>query len=119
VSSSGHSSGVHDIGDMAALPLLLLVLCAVGFVLMPPMLAVSRHFEHEADRFGLELTHDNHTCATVFVEFVRHDLSYPRPSAVVQLLRASHPSIAERIEFCNSYHPWLEGDAERYSGYFK
>lgn len=113
------SSGVRDLGDMAALPLLVLVLSTIGFVLMPPMLAVSRHFEHEADRFGLELTHDNHTCATVFVEFVRHDLSYPRPSAVVQLLRASHPSIAERIEFCNSYHPWLEGDAERYSGYFK
>ncbi len=119
LSKTKGSSGVHEIGDMASLPLLVLVLSAVAFLLMPPMLAVSRHFEHEADRFGLELTHDNHTCATLFVEFVQHDLSYPRPAALVQWLRASHPSIAERIEFCNEYHPWLEGQAGRYDGYFK
>jgi Zn-dependent protease with chaperone function len=116
---SSSLSGVREIGDMASLPLLVLVLSVVGFLLTPPMLAVSRHFEHEADRFGLELTHDNHTCATVFVEFVQHDLAYPRPATLVQLLRASHPSIAQRIEFCNTYHPWLEGEAGRYAGYLK
>jgi Zn-dependent protease with chaperone function len=113
------SSRVRELGDIAALPLLALLLSAAAFLLMPPALAMSRHFEHEADRFGLELTHDNHTCATVFVKFVQHDLSYPRPSALVQFLRGSHPSIAERIDFCNSYHPWLQGDAGRYSGYIQ
>jgi Zn-dependent protease with chaperone function len=104
---------------MAALPLLVLLLGAATFLLTPPMLALSRHFEHEADRFGLELTHDNHTCATVFVKFVQHDLSYPRPSALVQFFRGSHPSVAERIDFCNSYHPWLQGQDGRYSSYFR
>jgi STE24 endopeptidase len=112
-------SDVREIGDIAALPLLALLLSAAAFLLTPPMLAVSRHFEREADRFGLELTHDNHTCATVFVKFVQHDLAYPRPSALMQWFRASHPSIAERIDFCNSYHPWLEGREGRYSSYLK
>jgi Zn-dependent protease with chaperone function len=116
---SSRYSDVRELGDMASLPLLVLVLSVAAFLLMPLMLAVSRHFEHEADRFGLELTRDNHTCATVFVEFVQHDLAYPRPSAVVQFLRASHPSIAERIEFCNTYHPWAQGAAGRYSRYIK
>ncbi len=113
------SSQVRDLSDMAALPLLVLLLGAATFLLTPPMLALSRHFEHEADRFGLELTHDNHTCATVFVKFVQHDLSYPRPSALVQFFRGSHPSVAERIDFCNSYHPWLQGQDGRYSSYFR
>jgi STE24 endopeptidase len=116
---STRHSGVRELGDIASLPLFALVLSVFSFVLMPAMLAVSRHFEHEADRFGLELTHDNHACATVFVKFVQHDLAYPRPSAVVDFFRASHPSIAERIDFCNSYHPWLEGGEERYSRYFR
>jgi STE24 endopeptidase len=116
---SARRSDVRELGDIASLPLLALVLSVFSFLLMPAMLAVSRHFEHEADRFGLELTHDNHTCATVFVKFVQHDLAYPRPSAVVDFFRASHPSIAERIDFCNSYHPWREGGEQRYSRYFR
>ena len=113
------SSGVRELSDIAALPLLVLVLSTVAWLLSPPLLALSRHFEHEADRFGLELTHDNHACAMLFVTYVQHDLSYPNPSPLVQFLRASHPSIAERIDFCNSYHPWLQGAVERYSRHFK
>jgi Zn-dependent protease with chaperone function len=113
------ASGVRELSDIAALPLLVLVLSTVAWLLSPPLLAVSRHFEHEADRFALELTHDSHACAMLFVTYVQHDLSYPNPAPLVQFLRASHPSIAERIEFCNSYHPWLQGDAGRYSSYIR
>ena len=102
-------TGVKEPGDIAALPLLILLFSVFAFLLTPPLLAVSRHFEHEADRFALDLTHDNHTCAMVFVKFIRHDLAYPTPSRLIQILRASHPSAGERISFCNRYHPWLEG----------
>ncbi len=115
----GARTKVHEPDDIAALPLYVLIFGAVVFVLMPPLLAISRHFEHEADRFALEMTHQNHTCAMVFVTFIRHDLAYPRPSPLVQFFRASHPSIGDRIDFCNTYHPWLEGRDGRYSGYFK
>jgi hypothetical protein len=29
---------------------------------------------------------------------------------------ATHPSIGERIEFCNRYHPWTEGKPLVFSG---
>ena len=106
----GTRTGVHELGDFASLPLLMLIFGVLMFLLMPPVLAVSRHFEHEADRFGLEMTHDNHACGMVFVKFVQHDLSYPTPSPLVEFFRASHPSVAERIEFCNTYHPWLKSE---------
>jgi Zn-dependent protease with chaperone function len=114
----GARTGVTVLADIAVLPLLVLIFSFVVFLLTPPLLAVSRHFEHEADRFALEITHDNHDCAMVFVKFIKHDLAYPNPPPLIQWLRASHPSPAERISFCNSYHPWLEGRGGKYSGYF-
>jgi Zn-dependent protease with chaperone function len=116
---SGAHTGVSERDDVAALPLFMLVFNVALFVLMPPLLAVSRHFEREADRFALEMTHDNRTCGTLAVKYMKHDLAYPTPAPVVVFFRASHPPLSERLEFCNTYHPWLEGREELYSGYFK
>ena len=112
-------TGVRALSDIASLPLLILILQGVTLVLAPFPLAVSRHFEHEADRFGLEITRDNHDCATTFVKFVDDALAYPTPGLLYQMWRSSHPPIGERIEFCNSYHPWRDGAPERYTRYFK
>jgi Zn-dependent protease with chaperone function len=77
-----------------------------SFFLTPLAFAYSRHQEHEADRFALEQTLDNHACATAFVKLQRENLSNPRPGPIYKLFRATHPSIGERIDFCNSYRPW-------------
>jgi STE24 endopeptidase len=115
---SGARTGVYERGDVASLPLLMLVFNVAFFVLTPPLLAVYRHFEREADRFALEMTHDNHNCGTLAVKYMKHDLAYPTPSPVAVFFRSSHPPLGERLEFCNTYHPWLEGREERYSRYF-
>jgi len=112
-------SGVANASDIASLPLFMFIFGMVSFVFQPAALAYSRHLEHEADRFGLEITHDNHACATVFAKFVEHDLAYPSPGLLFVLWRSSHPPLAERIEFCNDYHPWLEGKPQRYSRYIQ
>ena len=35
------------------------------------------------------------------------------------LWRGSHPSIAQRIEFFNTYRPWESGDALKYGALFE
>ena len=40
-----------------------------------------------------------------FVKLQEENLSNPRPGLVYKIFRATHPSIGERIDFCNSYHP--------------
>jgi Zn-dependent protease with chaperone function len=110
--------GVADIDDVASLPLLLLLMGVFLLAARPPVLAFVRHQEHEADRFGLEITHDNQACATSFVRFIQHDLAYPTPGAWYVVWRSTHPPLSERIEFCNDYHPWLDGAPERYAQYF-
>jgi Zn-dependent protease with chaperone function len=51
----------------------------VSLVTDPVALATQRHFEHEADRFALEITHDNHAGATAFVIMQQENLAVPRP----------------------------------------
>jgi STE24 endopeptidase len=109
---------VTELGDVASLPLLMLIFGLFVFAFKPALLAYSRRQEHEADRFGLEITRDNHDCATAFAKFTQHDLAYPTPGPLYVLWRSSHPPLAERISFCNNYHPWLEGQIGRYSMYF-
>jgi Zn-dependent protease with chaperone function len=114
----GARLGLQGLHDFAAVPLLLFLFSLATFILTPALLALSRHNEHEADRFSLELTHDNHAAATSFVKMQEDNLANPYPSPVVVFFRSSHPPNGARIEFANDYHPWLEGRPLRYSRHF-
>lgn len=111
--------GFSRLSDVASLPLLLLLLEAFSLVLIPGALAFSRHIEREADRFGLELVQTNRAAATAFVALQEENLGYPRPGMLYTLWRASHPSLADRIEFCNEYQPWEQGEPLRYGRFFR
>jgi Zn-dependent protease with chaperone function len=111
--------GFDQLSDVASLPLILLLVQVAAFVMMPLGLAFSRHLEHEADRFALELTRDNRSAATAFVLLQNENLSNPTPGSLYRLFRASHPSLAERIEFANDYRPWEQGQPLCYGDLFK
>jgi len=98
--------GFDRLSDVASMPVLLMVIEVVALVLSPVVLAYSRYQEHEADQFALEQTHTNHSGALAFVKLQEENLSNPRPGPLYKLFRSTHPSIGERIDYCNSYHPW-------------
>ena len=102
-----------------ALPLILLLVLVVALAGLPIPMAFSRHLEHEADRFGLELTHNNHAAATAFVTLQAYLLGISRPGMIAKLWLFTHPPVAERIEFCNTYRPWETGQPSRYTAYIK
>ena len=97
--------GFEKLSDVASVPLLLMLMQVSNLFLGPPAMAYSRYQEHEADRFALELTEANRAGATAFVKLQTENLSNPRPGWVYKVFRASHPSIGERIDFCNAYRP--------------
>jgi len=111
--------GFDRLDDVASLPLLLLLSGVVSFAVTPVVLVGSRWMEHEADRFGLELTRDNRAAALTFVRLEEQNLDLPRPGLLYQLWRGSHPSLAERIEFANRYRPWSTGGMLRYGHFFR
>jgi STE24 endopeptidase len=102
----GTRMGFDRLSDVASLPLLMLLLSMFSLAITPAALAFSRYHERQADRFGLELTHDNHSAATAFVALQEQNLSIPRPGLLYKIFRASHPPIGERVDFINNYKPW-------------
>ncbi len=111
--------GFDSLSDIASLPLLLLLVSIFSFLTSPIVLAYSRHQEHEADRFALEITRDNHDAAEAFVKLQQENLGIPRPGLLYKVWRSSHPPIGERIDFCNEYKPWKTGQPLVYGRLFK
>jgi STE24 endopeptidase len=111
--------GFSELADVASLPLMLLLFSVVSLVLTPAVLAFGRHVEHEADRFGLEITRDNHDCGTAFAKLQQENLSVPRPGLLYKLWRSDHPPLGERIDFCNEYRPWEKGEPLKYGDKIK
>jgi len=105
VARYSHILRFESLADVASVPLLLLLIQVTSLFLTPAAMAYSRYQEHEADRFALDLTHTNHSGATAFVKLQQENLGNPRPGLIHKIFRASHPSIGERIDFCNGYRP--------------
>lgn len=97
----GDTFGFHQLGDIASLPLLMLLLSVFSLLITPAALALSRHHERQADRFGLALTGDKHAAASAFVALQEQNLAVPRPGPLYKLWRASHPPIGERVDAIN------------------
>ncbi len=106
----------HDWVALAAL-LLLVNVAQVG--LMPLQNAISRHFEHQADVFGLELLHGAvpdapQAAARMFQVLGEANLEEPAPSRFTVFWFYSHPPIDDRIHFALRYDPWSAGQRPRF-----
>jgi len=99
--------------DAAAIPWLLAVSSILAFLLSPVYSGYSRHVEHQADVFGLELTHLNEAMASSFVKFAEDSKADPRPPRFIEWWRYSHPSLGRRIDFVLAYKPWERTSADQ------
>jgi Zn-dependent protease with chaperone function len=115
----GRRFGFDRLDDVASYPLLSVIVGVVALAITPAFLAFDRHVEHEADRFGLELTRDNHAAATAFVKLQTQNLSTPYHSTLYKLWHDGHPPVGERIDFANAYRPWAQGKPLRYGERFE
>lgn len=105
----GRQWGFSEPGDPASVPWLLLIVSVVGFLLSPVISGFSRHLEHNADIFSLELTHLNEPMARAFVKLAEDSKHDPDPNPLIEFWRYSHPPIKKRIDFALSYKPWEQG----------
>jgi STE24 endopeptidase len=90
-------TGVSDIGDEASLPVLALLMTAMGLFVMPVQAAFSRAMERRADRFAVELTRNGAAYARAMEGLAAQSLADPDPSRPVVVMLYSHPPIVERI----------------------
>jgi Zn-dependent protease with chaperone function len=101
--------GFEELHDPAALPLIVLIFSLFWLCVLPLFNWEARHIELEADRFGLELSQQNHAAAELFAGWAHKELAQTRYDLFFTLFRQTHPSLAERIELANAYHPWRDG----------
>ena len=115
----GETWAIRGAGDLAALPVLALLLSIFGFIFTPVFNAYSRHIEHQADQYGLEVIHGLIPDAPVvaahaFQILGEVDLEEPNPSTAVKLWFYNHPSLDERMRFAETYNPSAQGRAPEF-----
>jgi Zn-dependent protease with chaperone function len=110
---------IRGVDDLASLPALLLLLSIFNFVSDPLSNAYSRHVEHQADIYGLEVTHGvipdaGQAAADSFQIEGESYLADPDPNPVDVFLFYDHPPISDRIRLCLTYDPWSTGEPTQF-----
>jgi STE24 endopeptidase len=90
--------GYRSVGDVAAFPLLALILSGFGLVTMPLTNGYSRARERAADAYALTLTGNAPAFVTAMQRLANQNLAEMDPPRWVVLLLYSHPPLAERIQ---------------------
>jgi Zn-dependent protease with chaperone function len=115
----GETWAIRGADDLAGLPVLILLLSVFGFLFTPISNAYSRHLEHQADQYGLEVIHGLVPDAPVvaahaFQVLGEVDLEEPNPSTAVKFWFYNHPPLDERMRFAQTYDPWSQGRAPEF-----
>jgi len=110
---------IREVGDIASLPLFLLVLALLTLAADPIDNAFSRHLEHQADIYGLEVTHglfpnNNQVAAESFQKLGEKSFDYPTPNSLLVLWLYDHPTIQQRVRFSLHYDPWDTAAGPKY-----
>lgn len=106
----GRQWRIRDLADWASFPALMLIASLIGFVAEPISNSFSRHIEHQADVYGLNITSAitpdfQQVAAQSFQSLGEHSLSYPYPSKLMVFWLYDHPDIASRVDFALHFEP--------------
>jgi Zn-dependent protease with chaperone function len=110
---------IRELGDWAALPMIFLIFSISSFFAEPIGNSISRQLEHNADIYGLEVTHginadSQEAGAHAFQVLGEISLVYPYPNRFMTFWYGSHPSIPDRVRFAHEYDPWSKGEPPKY-----
>jgi len=115
----GEAWAIRGPDDLASLPVILLLVSVFGFLFTPISNSYSRHLEHQADQYGLEVIHGLVPDAPVvaahaFQILGEVDLEEPNPSTAAKIWFYNHPPLDERMRFAQTYDPWSQGRAPEF-----
>jgi STE24 endopeptidase len=115
----GEAWQIRGINDLAALPVLMLTLSLLTLIGEPIGNAFSRHIEHQADIYGLEVTHglfpnNSGVAASSFQKLGEKSYDYPNPNPLLVFWTYTHPTIADRVRFSLHYDPWHTPEGPKY-----
>ena len=95
--------GFNSVSNIAALPLLFLIIATFSLLAAPLSNSYSRHLEAAADEYALSLTDNPKSFINTMTKLADQNLSEAQPSRWVELLSYDHPSYQRRIEYAHHY----------------
>lgn len=95
--------GAAGIADVAGLPLLALLLGALGILTMPVGNALSRRFERQADAAALRLASDPAAMISTMEKLADHNLADRTPHPAIAWWFHGHPPIDARIAAAEAF----------------
>lgn len=111
----GSSWRIASAIDWSSLGLILLLMTMLSFLSEPIGNSFSRHIEHQADVYGIEVVHGivpdtQKTGPAMEQRLGEMWLDYPYPNRFIVFWTYTHPPIADRLKFAAHYDPWQSGD---------
>lgn len=100
----GKSLRLRSTADLAAFPLILLLLSMLMFASSPIEMAVSRMQERSADVFAMEIRGDGAAGISGFQKIAASSLADTNPPWIIHFFTGSHPTIMERMTFFSTYN---------------
>jgi Zn-dependent protease with chaperone function len=105
---------IREFSDLAAVPLLVLLISFFAFVFTPVNNGFSRYVEHQADTYGLEVTHglmpDQKVVAQQAFQILGENwLEYPDAGDFYEWWSQNHPLVKKRMRYAQEYDPWGQG----------
>ncbi len=100
---SNGTFGIRKLYDIAAIPLILLVLNFYSFIGSPITNYFSRQMEIEADAYEIVLTRDRKSAISAMEKLYKESLGLPRPSNIFKIWYHTHPTLEERVGFYKDY----------------
>jgi STE24 endopeptidase len=92
----------NEVYNVAAFPLLVLILMAVGLILMPIQQGYLRHLEKQADIFAIDHIQNKQSFVSAMTRLAGQNLSDPSPSKWEVIFLYDHPPILERLRYASS-----------------
>lgn len=90
--------GYQSPDDLAAIPLLSIILTVISFITMPVFNALSRRHEYQADRYALQNSSNPQAFITSMQKLSETNLTDKSPHPLVEFLFHAHPSTEKRIQ---------------------
>jgi STE24 endopeptidase len=114
LTARGPGWSIRGLDDWASFPAVYMLLLIFAFIASPVFSAAERYQEHQADQYGLEVTHgltpdSPQVAAQAFQVLGEVDLSDPTPLPLDVFLFYSHPPIPDRVRYALDYNPWRTG----------
>lgn len=95
--------GFNGVADLAALPVLSLIITIISLVTSPLTNMLSRHNERQADAYAMNNTSNPKAFIEALKKLSETNLSDPSPHPAVEFLFHSHPSIERRVKFTEGF----------------